>query len=153
MRIIKARLHGEEFSDVLVDDDDYDMVSGYTWRINTSGHVQTVRLGKTILMHRLVMGISDPKCIIDYRDRNKFNCQKYNLRCTDVKGNARNRTSIGKSGHIGISIENNKYRVRIKVDNRNIHIGYFKLNENGLKDAINARKQAELKYWRKIDNE
>lgn len=149
MKIIKARIKGELFADVLVDDEDYDLLSKFTWKVNTSGHIQTIRLGKTILMHRLVLGIDDPDVIVDHRDRTKTNCQKYNLRVTDVKGNSRNRTSTGKSGHTGVYKVGNKYRARIKVDGRNISLG----NYTNIEEAINARKQAELKYWREIDNE
>lgn len=149
MKIIKARIKGELFTDVLVDDEDYDLLSKFTWKVNTSGHIQTIRLGKTILMHRLVLGIDNPDVIVDHRDRTKTNCQKYNLRVTDVKGNSRNRTSTGKSGHTGVYKVGNMYRARIKVDGRNISLG----NYTNIEEAINARKQAELKYWREIDNE
>lgn len=149
MKTIKARIKGELFADVLIDDEDYDLLSKFTWKINTSGHVQTIRLGKTILLHRFVLGIDNPDIIVDHRDRVKINCQKYNLRVTDIKGNSRNRTSIGKSGHTGVYKVGNKYRARIKVDGRNISLG----NYTNIEEAINARKQAELKYWREIDNE
>lgn len=150
MKIIKARIKGESFADVLVDDEDYDLLSKFTWKVNTSGHIQTIRLGKTILLHRLVLGIDDPSMIVDHRDRVKTNCQKYNLKVTDVKGNSRNRTPTGKTGHIGIELTPyGRYRARIKVNGKNINLG----NYTNIEEAINARKQAELKYWRKIDNE
>lgn len=149
MRIIKARIKGELFADVLIDDEDYDIISQFTWKINTSGHVQTIRFGKTILLHRFILNISDPTIIVDHRDRNKLNCQKYNLRQTDHKGNARNRSAIGKTGHIGVYKVGNKYRARIKVNGRNISLG----NYDNINDAIKARKIGENKYWRKHDNE
>lgn len=150
MRIIKARIKGELFADVLIDDEDYDMVSQFTWKVNTSGHIQTTRLGKIILLHRLILNEDNPKVIIDHRDRNKLNCQKYNLRKTDYKGNARNRTSTGKTGHVGIELTPyGRYRARIKVGGKNISLG----NYDNINDAIIARKQGELKYWRKQDNE
>lgn len=150
MKIIKARLLGNTFVDVLVDDEDYDRCSQYTWKVNTSGHIQTTRLGKIILIHRLIMNEDNPKVIIDHRDRDKLNCQKYNLRRTDYKGNARNRTPTGKSGHVGIEITpHGRYRARIKVGNKNISLG----NYDNIDDAIKARKQGELRYWRKEDNE
>lgn len=150
MKIIKARIKGELFADVLVDDEDYDLLSKFTWKVNTSGHIQTIRLGKIILLHRLVLGVDDSNVIVDHRDRVKTNCQKYNLRATDMKGNSRNRTPTGKTGHIGIELTpHGRYRARIKVDGKNISLG----NYTDIEEAINARKQAELKYWRKIDNE
>ena len=38
-----------------------------------------------------------------------------------------------------------KYRVRISIDGKSIHIGCFK----SLEDAIQARKNVEIKYWDK----
>lgn len=150
MKIIKARVKGELFADVLVDDEDYDDLLKFTWKINTSGHVQTTRIGKIILLHRYVLGIDDPHVIIDHRDRVKTNCQKCNLKVTDVKGNSRNRTPIGKTGHTGIYLTPyGKFRARIKIDGHNVSLG----NYDNIEDAIEARKCAELKYWRQIDNE
>lgn len=50
------------------------------------------------------------------------------------------------TGYYGISLVNNKYRVRITINKKNIHIGYF----TKLEDAIKARKQAEDKYFKPI---
>ena len=41
------------------------------------------------------------------------------------------------------------HRARIKINGKNISLG----NYDNIDDAIEARKQAELKYWRKEDNE
>ena len=41
-----------------------------------------------------------------------------------------------------------KYKARIGIDYKEIHLGYF----NILQDAINIRKIAELKYWGKVSN-
>lgn len=149
MKIINARIKGELFARVSVDDEDYDKLSKFTWKVNTSGHIQTTRLGKTILLHRFVLGVDNPDIIIDHRDRIKTNCQKYNLRVTDTKGNSRNRTPIGTLGHIGVYKVGNKYRARIKINGHNISLG----NYTNIEEAINARKLAELKYWREVDNE
>lgn len=51
-----------------------------------------------------------------------------------------------KTGYTGISRINNKYRVRIQVNHKPKHLGYF----NNLQDAIQARKAAEEKYFKLI---
>lgn len=51
-----------------------------------------------------------------------------------------------KSGHTGISLVNGKYRVRIQVNHKSIHVGYF----DTLDKAIKARKKAEEKYFEPI---
>lgn len=50
-----------------------------------------------------------------------------------------------RTGHSGVSKVKDKYRVRICIHNKSIHLGYF---EN-LEDAIKARKDAEIKYFDK----
>jgi len=63
-----------------------------------------------------------------------------------IKFYSNNTTKNNTTGYTGISIVNNKYRVRIQVNKKPIHIGYF----NTLDDAIKARKIAEEKYFKQI---
>jgi hypothetical protein len=70
-----------------------------------------------------------------------------NLRVVTYKENARN-CGIGKnnkSGHVGVSYfkSTKKWRAYIMLDRVQIHLGYH----DKLKDAIEARKQAEIKYF------
>lgn len=51
-----------------------------------------------------------------------------------------------KTGCTGISYINGKYRVRIQINHKSKHIGYF----DNLQDAIKARKNAEEKYFNPI---
>lgn len=51
-----------------------------------------------------------------------------------------------KTGYTGISYINGKYRVRIQINHKSKHIGYF----NTLEDAVIARKNAEDKYFKPI---
>ena len=51
-----------------------------------------------------------------------------------------------KTGHTGISCINGKYRVRIQVNHKSKHLGYF----DNLQDAIKARKDAEEKYFKPL---
>lgn len=51
-----------------------------------------------------------------------------------------------KTGYTGISLVNGRYRVRIQINHKSKHIGYF----NNLEEAIRARKIAEEKYF-KVD--
>ena len=48
-----------------------------------------------------------------------------------------------RTGYTGISFVNGKYRVRIQINKKSKHIGYF----DNLDKAIEARKQAEGKYF------
>lgn len=54
-----------------------------------------------------------------------------------------------KTGYTGISMSNNKYRTRIQLNGKAIHLGYF----DTLEQAIQARKEAEEKYFKPILDE
>lgn len=53
---------------------------------------------------------------------------------------------ITKPVILGISKVNDKYRVRINIDKKTVHVGYF----DNVEDAIKARKKAEEKYFKPI---
>lgn len=55
-------------------------------------------------------------------------------------------TKRNKTGCTGISISNDKYRARIQLNGKSIHLGYF----DTLEKAIKARKEAEEKYFKPI---
>jgi len=79
----------------LVDDEDEAKVNQFTWcamvRNNKDGSFRTVyaqtslgvdEKGKSvrIYLHRFILGIVDPKVLVDHKDYNGLNCQKENLR-------------------------------------------------------------------------
>lgn len=49
-----------------------------------------------------------------------------------------------KTGHTGISLVNGRYRVRIQINHKSKHVGYF----NSLEEAVKARKIEEEKYFK-----
>lgn len=158
MKYIPVKIHNT--SDIvyaIVDDDSYDDVIDKSWYLDKDGYARySTRVDgmpKSYALHRFVMGVDDPSIIVDHRDGNKLNCQRYNLRPTDVKGNSRNRLCRSTSGRTGVHWDkrHNKWEAAIKVDGKKIHLGWF--NKDDLQSAIDAREQAELKYWRNIDNE
>lgn len=55
-----------------------------------------------------------------------------------------NRRARGNSGQNGVCFKNNKWCADIRVKGKRIHLGYF----DDIQDAIDARKTAELKYWK-----
>ncbi|MGQ5734181.1 hypothetical protein ACUNI2_20585, partial [Serratia sp. IR-2025] len=67
-----------------------------------------------------------------------------NLRNVSVEENNRNRASVKgkKNGCTGVywCHTHHRYRARIKVNGKNIHIGYF----NTINEAREERKKAEL---------
>lgn len=79
--------------------------------------------------------------VIDLIDHNKLNNKIENLRNVTHKINSRHGNGIQR----GISIieKSGKYRSRITVDDRTIHLGCF----DNYEDALSARLKAEKELW------
>lgn len=139
-------LHGKKAADrvALVDDEDYDLVMQYRWRISerihkparrpdgpyaltqvTRNHWQTV-----ILMHNLIMGAKG----IDHIDHDGLNNQRYNLRPADLSQNQANRrpTLTGTSPYKGVSWSRQRrlWHAAITVRGSRRHLGEFSNEEN-----------------------
>lgn len=128
---------GESGEFAVVDDEDYHLVADYKWtlmhiRANgkkyaqaNAGKVNGKR--KVLLMHRVVMGVDDPKVFVDHRDFNGLNNRRTNLREATRKQNDQNkkRYSNNTSGYIGVSAKNGKHVASIRHERKTIYIGYF----------------------------
>ena len=138
-----------------IDDEDYDLVSQYLWRVlRTGNQIYAITNCKTIdgklstiRMHRLVMGNPKGK-IIDHKHGNGLNNCKDNLRFCDKIKNAQNRTclcKLNKSGVHGVSYykRDKNWEARITVKNKLLFLGRF---EN-INDAQEARIIAERKHF------
>lgn len=124
----------------LVDDDDYDYLNQWDWKVVIDRGCFYVRRGNNIAMHREVLGL--PERIIDgicgdHIDHNGLNCQKHNLRIATRKQNSINRNSERKSTsmYLGVSKDKNSglWRSQIRSCGKVIHLGRFK-------DEIEAAK-------------
>lgn len=124
--------------------EDYDKIKDYCWRLNDKGYVVANKLYKngTIRLSRLIMNVNNKK-VVDHISGDKLDNRKINLRiCGQDKNcaNASLRTN-NTSGVTGVSwsSRNEKWRARIKINYREILLGYF----DNFEDAVQARKQAE----------
>ena len=128
----------------LVDDADFDFINQWKWyafvspRNNTYYAARKTARDKsnfnkreTIIMHRQIMGVSDPKIEIDHEDKNGLNNSRSNLRqATRSQNNANRSSQINSSSkYLGVNWDavRNKWRAMICKDNKRMHIGmYFK---------------------------
>lgn len=83
---------------------------------------------------------------IDHKDGDSLNNKKNNLRIANQAENCKNlsKYSSNTSGQTGVSFHKriNKWQSRIKVNKKDIHLGYF----DNIDEAIITRKEAEKKY-------
>lgn len=105
---------------------------------------------RTVLLHKYITD-SPSNEVLDHKDRDKLNCIRENLMVADKKINSINRDlqSNSTTGYKGISIDKrrNKYRAYIKVNGKQISLGYYEKIE----DAIEVRKEGELKYFNYVE--
>lgn len=128
------------------DKEDYNLIKDYTWSEH-NGYIRTTTNGTEILMHRLIMQISDKNIVIDHLGHNTFDNRKSKLRVTESIGNQKNK-SLSKnntSGVTGVSWEERtqKWHSYIWVNKKCLHLGRF----IDFDDAVKVRKEAEEKYF------
>ena len=102
---------------------------------------------KYVYLHRHVMGIDNPQHLIDHLDHNALNNRKDNLRIVNHSENAQNSRNLkpNTSGVRGVypKRDRNKWGAQITINNKVIHLGYFKT----VKKAKRARKNAEKEHF------
>lgn len=124
----------------LVDDEDFEELNQWCWAINKGCNTLYAQRmdhsnGKTIQMHRQILGLTDPKIMCDHRDRNGLNNQKDNLRIATKSQNAQNKKGTGKSKFLGVYLKRGKgykrdyFAAQIKIKDKNTYIGFFKTEE------------------------
>lgn len=138
MKIIKVRK--DKYTHYIkVDDADYEWLSKYHW-IWRNGYACTRLAGRYTGMHRLIMGVYyGDKVLIDHKDNNHKNNQRYNLRKANKFQNQQNRkTNKGNTLPKGIrKLPSGKYNVRIQTYGKRNIIGTF----DTLDEAINERNR------------
>lgn len=126
------------------DCDDYELIKCFNWHIDKNGYVITKNNGKVIKMHRLILN-TEPSDVVDHINHNTVDNRKCNIRNVSRSQNMQNKTPNNELNISGISFEkeSSKWRAYISKNNKRIYLGRF----TNLKDAIDARKQAEEKYF------
>lgn len=125
----------------LIDDDDYELVKWHKWRAQKGKntfyaatnlpHINGKRTG--LLMHRLILGLTDPKIQGDHKNRNGLDNRRENLRaCTH--GQNQQNSCIYKnntSGFKGVTWDKSarKWRSYIKFNSKGKHLGLFETPE------------------------
>ena len=135
----------------LVDDEDFEELNKHKWHVLKTPYTyyaakrfynKETKKWKSLLMHRFILGLTDFKIKGDHIDHNGLNNQRYNLRSSTNAQNIRNQrpTKGNSSKYKGVcwSKRDNRWRVQIQCDKRNIYIGIFK-------DEIEAAKAYDKK--------
>lgn len=120
----------------LVDDNDYEKLNQHKWYAHkASNFYYAVRMVNTtgggrkhVGMHTEIIGIKTGY-MIDHRDGNTLNNQRFNLRHVTNRQNQQNRHTPKASKYPGVTFRTGrkkiKWRARITVDKKVTHLGYF----------------------------
>lgn len=129
------------------DKEDYDLIKDYCWTEHDGYIVANGGNNRTIRIHRVIMGVTNPDIKVDHIYHNTFDNRKSKLRLATNQENCFNHIlhSNNTSGVSGVNYEKDTqlWRARIAVDGKDIHLGRFVEFDN----AVRARLKAEIQYF------
>lgn len=140
---INSPKYGLKF--VLIDIEDIEKIKNIHWfihyyKLNNSFYADSTKNDK---LHRYITNCPKNK-VIDHINHNTLDNRKFNLRiCTRIENNRNKKNNT--SGHVGVYWDKtkNKWTAQIMINYKTIFIGRYE----DINDAIQARKEAEKKYF------
>ena len=130
----------------LIDLEDWNRAKVFTWYEN-NGYAFSNQLRKTISLHRFIMKRDKGETVqVDHIFHNTLDNRKSQLRICSVSENQMNKVmqKNNTSGIVGVVYYKitQKWRANIRVNDKQINLGYF----HTIKEAIKARLDAEKIY-------
>lgn len=122
----------------VVDEWNFEKLNARTWRADkrpTAHGRKFVARSNFGLMHRIILGISDPKIEVDHRNGDPLDNREENLRlATHAQNNMNVGVKTSRTGYKGVEItRSGRYSARIRENNRRHFLGTFS-------DPISAAK-------------
>lgn len=113
----------------LVDDEDFEELNKHKWTSSSHGYAKRAIFGKTVYMHREILGKVDG-LEVDHKNGNGLDNRKENLRRCSRMENVRNQrcTRGGTSKYKGVSWHKivGMWRATIFKNGRHFQINHFK---------------------------
>lgn len=126
--IILRDTYGHEVDRAMVDIDDLELVSQYKWCRSKLGYVIARTPSGMIRIHRLVMGLTDPKSQVDHINHCLVDNRKSNLRVVTNQQNSFNRQLEGGTSRFkGVYFESsrNKWQAYITINSKRKNLGRY----------------------------
>ena len=136
----EIKLGGKEGSVVLVDDEDYEWLSEYSWYPSGHGYAQTnIRLSKKkyskykpermhVAVWKHCFGLVPKGQCIDHKNRDRSNNQKENLRLVFPSVNTHNQKLRAHSSRykgVFFAKTRGKWTAQIRAEGKRRHLGMF----------------------------
>jgi len=113
----------------LFDSEDQELINCFKWSLHNKGYAVTTINGKSILMHRLVMGVLDkPDIEVDHKFHKKLDNRKGKLRTCSHCENRRNARKLKPTAHSqykGIYNDLGLWHVQIMQDSKVKNLGRY----------------------------
>ena len=122
----------------LVDDADFQFVAGYSqWWLHSDGYAQckvgTGQNRKTVLMHRLILGLDGTGLHCDHINHQRLDNQRNNLKaCTQTENNKNpspNPRSDSSSKYKGVGRYRGGWRAQGWMNGKTVWLGKFETEE------------------------
>ena len=145
----------------IVDDDMYDYLNQWKWYAGKERHGKYRAMRKekvdgkwrTIYMHRVVCP-APSHMVIDHINGNSLDNRRANLRPCSQRENSYNKQTtmkmltFKKSRYKGVSAQNGRWRARIYVNGKHIHLGIYDTEVEAAKAYDRAARQTFGEYAR-----
>jgi hypothetical protein len=134
----------------MVDDENFDRLLGYRWRVNRKCRCAYAVAGDgSIKMHRLILGKDCDGLVVDHINHNGLDNRRENLRACTIAQNIQNRrvdvSSKLSSAFRGVYRPTGRrtWIARIQANGERIRVGTFPTE----RDAANAYNEAARKHY------
>lgn len=140
--------------ETLIDTDDFEKVNALpvkwfshldkgTKSFYVRANIKIGNTHKTILMHRYIMDANDMS-LIDHINRNSLDNRRNNLRTVNHIENGQNKSIVSKTNSSGVrgvfwNKQTRSWKVMLKVNKKQIFLGYFKEKEKAITAVRRAR--------------
>ena len=120
---------GKQF---VIDATDVEKVAVLSWRVNKDGYLAHYdhQMSIELLLHRWLMGVNDPRIIVDHANRDRLDCRRNNLRIVTPTQNSANHSlfQTNKTGYTGVYYSKyaRRYEVKVGYGGKRIKLGSSK---------------------------
>ncbi len=144
--------------EILVDDEDFEFLNQWRWNVSKDYNTFYARRSvyekgkyKNLIMHRLLLGLTDPKIFADHEDHNGLNNQRNNIRVATHSQNQKNISSRkgSTSKYLGVHLHKSttKYFSKTKQEYVFYHTEWWIAQivpEKHAEDIILGRFKSEI---------